>query len=190
MTVVNGRIGKVGGWLRPRSRVAAAGRSVVAMRPPYQVFVVLVLLVAAVSVGVILLINQNNRLQAVEDARRDALAAAQSHAEELLSYDYRTIEADVDRAAAATTGNFRKEYVGTFENVLFEQAKNTHAVVDAQVRAASVVRATPDQAVVLLFVNQATTKKTADETKIDQPRVQMTLKKVGDKWLVSKVESI
>lgn len=174
---------------RPWSGVAAAGRTVAA-RPPYQVLAVLVLLVLAASVAVVFLKLENNRLDAVDQARRDALAAAQSHAEELLSYDYRTIEDHVDRAASDATGNFREEYVKTFESALIEQAKNQEAVVKARVRAASVVEAQPERAVVLLFVNQATTNKEADDTKVDQPRVRMTLDKVGDRWLVSEVESL
>ena len=186
MTVV---IGRIGGRLRARSRAAAAGRSVPARRSPYQILIVLALLVAVVAAGVVILIRENQHLQAMEDARGPALNAARSHAEDLLSYDYRTIQDDVDRAADGATGSFRAEYVKTFKTVLFEQAKAQQTVVKAQVRSASVVDAQPDRVVVLLFVNQATTKKDAKDTKIDQPRVQMTLNKVDGKWLVSKVVS-
>lgn len=191
MTVVIGtlsRIGRVGARLRGRSDVAGA-QPVGVIPPASRILILLVLLVAVVAAGVVFLFLENRRLETVASARTAAVSAARSHAEALFSYDYRSIEDDAAEGRAATIGEFRKQYVATFEEVLFQQARQQETVVTAQVRAASVISARADQVVVLLFVNQATEKKTLEATKVDGPRVVMTLDKVGDKWLVSDVKS-
>jgi Mce-associated membrane protein len=127
---------------------------------------------------------------ATEHARHDALAAGRSHAQRILSYDYRHIDADIAAAKKETTGAFRSEYAKTTSSVVKPAALQYHVVVRADVRAASVVSATPKQVVLLLFVNQTTTSSRVTGPKLDQNRVRLTLDKSGDQWLVSKVDAL
>ncbi len=132
-----------------------------------------------------------NWQQAQTDAARtDALAAARAHAESILSYDYRRIDADIAKAKKATTGSFSDEYAKTTSTVVKPTAIQYKAVVSAQVRAASVRSVSPDEVVVLLFVNQTTTSTRITGPKVDQSRVRMTLVKSGDDWLVSKIDAL
>ena len=50
---------------------------------------------------------------------------------------------------------------------------------------AGVVSSTADRATVLLFVDQTTTSNRLEAAKVDQVRVQLTMTKVGGRWLVS-----
>ncbi|MQA84389.1 MAG: hypothetical protein GEV03_07150 [Streptosporangiales bacterium] len=186
MTVV---IDRIGGALRSSSR-AVSGRSLEAMALRTRVVVVAVVLALALAAGVLALFFESRRLDALAQARTDALSAARSHATEILSYDYRTLEEDIARAKADTTGEFRQQYTKTASAALTPTATEQKAVVEAQVRGASVVSAGRDQVVVLLFVNQAREREGDSQVKLDQNRVQMTLTKVDDKWLVSKVEAL
>ncbi len=125
-----------------------------------------------------------------DEARSAALAAARSHAQRILSYDYRRIDADAAAAKRVTTGSFRAEYTKTVTTVVKPTAIQYKAVVSAQVRAASVRSVSPDKVVVLLFVNQTTTSTRITGPKVDQSRVRMTLAKRGDDWFVSEIDAL
>lgn len=125
-----------------------------------------------------------------EDARRTALAAAQTHAQEILSYDYRSLDKDFARARADITGSFAGDYATTTSKVVRPTAEQYKAVVKAEVAAASVVSASPDRAVVLLYVNQTTTSTRLDGPKVDLNRVRMTMVRSGGEWLVSGVDAL
>ena len=126
----------------------------------------------------------------VEQARTAALAAAETHAVDLLSYDYRHLDRDFARAGKALTGSFADDYATTTETVVRPTALEVKAVVTAEVAASSVVRASQNQVVVLLFVNQTTTSTRVEGPKVDLNRVRLTLTRVDGDWLVSKVVAL
>jgi Mce-associated membrane protein len=128
--------------------------------------------------------------QRVETARDQAMAAARDHAQAILSYDYRHLDADFAAARATLTGGFARDYKVTTTTLVRPGAERYHVVVKAEVAAQSVVSATADQVVVLLFVNQTTTSTRLDGPKVDLNRVRLTLVKTGGSWLVSKVVAL
>ena len=128
--------------------------------------------------------------QRVETARDQAMAAAHDHAQTILSYDYRHLDADFAAARATLTGKFASDYKVTTTTLVRPGAEQYHVVVKAEVAAQSVVSATADQVVVLLFVNQTTTSTRLDGPKVDLNRVRLTLVKTGGSWLVSKVVAL
>jgi Mce-associated membrane protein len=69
-------------------------------------------------------------------------------------------------------------------------AEEVKAVVKAEVVASSVVRASQDRVVVLLFVNQTTTSTRVEGPQVDLNRVRMTLTRVGGDWKVSAVTAL
>jgi len=148
-----------------------------------------VLLIAAVlAAGVTA--SRARAAAGAEQARVDALAAARSHAQAILSYDHRTLDADFARAQQVITGQFKSEYETTTTAVVRPTATEYKAVVKAEVTSAAVVRATSARAVVLLFVDQTTTSTRLDKAKRDSSRVRMTLVKEGGRWLVSEVDAL
>ena len=126
----------------------------------------------------------------VEQARTSALAAAEAHAVDLLSYDHRHLAKDFAQARKILTGSFADDYARTTESVVGPTAKDVKAVVTADVAASSVVRASQNRVVVLLFVNQTTTSTRLEGPKVDLNRVQLTLDRVDGEWLVSKVVAL
>ena len=130
---------------------------------------------------------------ATAHARHDALQAATVAVRDLLSYDYRTLDADIQRAKTRTTGAFSQQYAQTSGQLLGE-AKQLKAIVQASVGLPGVVSASGDQVVVLVFVDQASVKQLPGQktptTRIDQSRVQLTMTKVGGKWLVSALSAL
>jgi Mce-associated membrane protein len=55
---------------------------------------------------------------------------------------------------------------------------------------ASVISASADRAVVLLFVNQVTTSTQVSGSRVDLNRVRMTLTRTSDGWKVSGVDAL
>jgi Mce-associated membrane protein len=157
---------------------------------PYVVAGVLaVLLLAGVAAAGVLFVRVQDA-NAASAARRDAVAAARSHAQAILSYDYRTLDADFARAGKALTGTFKKDYARTTNTVVRPSAGQYHVVVKAGVTAASVVQAGAHRAVVLLYVDQTTTSTRLEGPKVDLNRVRMTLVEQNGTWLVSAVDAL
>ncbi|MFG3207724.1 hypothetical protein [Streptomyces sp. NPDC048192] len=156
-----------------------------------------VLLVTALIAACVLGLQYRQGRQA-EQARGEALAAAQKAAPVVLSYDYRHLDRDFARARALLTGHFRDQYGRTTKTVVAPTATKYHGVVKATVAtpadggapAASVVSATPDRAVVLLFVNQVTQSTRLPQPRLDLNRVRLTLTHTSTGWKVSGVDAL
>ncbi|MEU0004340.1 hypothetical protein ABZ079_08550 [Streptomyces sp. NPDC006314] len=156
-----------------------------------------VVLVAALVVAAVLGWRYREGRQA-EQARGEALAAARKAAPVVLSYDYRHLDRDFTRARAQLTGHFRDQYGRTTKTVVAPTAKKYHGVVKATVvtpadgggPAVSVVSATPDRAVVLLFVDQVTESTQVSGPRLDLNRVRMTLTRTSGGWKVSGVDAL
>ncbi|RSN85344.1 hypothetical protein DMH26_34205 [Streptomyces sp. WAC 05379] len=132
-----------------------------------------------------------------ESARTQALTAAQKAAPLVLSYDYRHLDKDFASAHAHLTGGFHAEYGKTTKAVVGPTAKKYRAVVKATIAApatgtpaASVVSASPDKVVVLLFINQVTESTQVSGARVDLNRVRMTMTRTDGGWKVSGVDAL
>lgn len=164
----------------PRDRTRAAR----------QVLVVLALVALVLSGAVFYLLTKVNDARAADAAGDEAVSAARAHAQDLLSYDYRTLDSDFSRGLAATTGGFHSQYQQTTTQLVRPQAAQQKIIVQAAVMNAGIVSADGDSAVVLLFVDRVTTKSGQKKPAFDQDRVRMTMTKVNGKWLVSKLDAL
>ncbi|MFD4974187.1 hypothetical protein [Streptomyces sp. NPDC058424] len=156
-----------------------------------------VFLVAALVAAAVLGWQYRQGRQA-EQARDEALAAARKAAPVVLSYDYRHLDRDFSRARALLAGHFRDQYGKTTKAAVAPTATKYHGVVKATVATpadggaptVSVVSATTDRAVVLLFVNQVTRSTQVPEPRLDLNRVRMTLTRTSDGWKVSGIDAL
>lgn len=159
---------------------------------------VLAVLVVAGMVATTLLGLEYRDADRTRQARTDALAVAQKAAPVILSYDHRHLDRDFAAARAHLTGSFRDKYRKTTSKVVMPTAKKYQGVVKATVAkppsgkapAASVVSASPDRAVVLLFMNQVTKSTQVSGPRVDLNRVRMTLVRVSEGWKVSAVDAL
>ena len=146
---------------------------------------------AAVAVPVLAL--RERTATATADARATAATAARQAAEAVLSYDYRTVDADIAHARTLATGVFAAQYAESAQQ-LAAQAKQTKAIVQATASEPAVVTASEDAVVVLVFVDQASVKQLKGDpkptTRIDQSRVRLTMTRVHGRWLVSQLAAL
>jgi Mce-associated membrane protein len=151
-------------------------------------------LVVAGIFGVLLQHRVNTR-QGDENAASEASAVAARALSAVLSYDYRHMVADRDRAVEFLTPSYRKDYLKTFNDLLAKgpdgspgPVEKTKAVVTADVLDTGVVDAEADKVRVVVFVNQSSVKGDGQPT-IFQNRVVATMVRSGDRWLVDNLKS-
>ncbi len=174
----------------PRPRTSTRRRAIVTA-------VLAVALIAAIAIGAVFTVQYRNVIR-TDHARTAAMAAAERAAPVIFSYDYRHLDQDFSKAQAYLTGGFRDQYSKTTQTVVKPTALQYHGVVQAVVAkpadgsapAVSVVSATPDQVVVLAFIDQSTTSTRVNGTRVDQNRVLLTLTHTSQGWLVSAVAAL
>jgi Mce-associated membrane protein len=155
-----------------------------------QILVLLGLVALALGVAVVSLLQRGDTLRSTEAGAQQAMYAAATAAQDLSSYDYRTLESDIKTAADQTTGKLKTDYEKQAQQIV-TTARRQQAVVNGQTVKSGVVSATPDRAEVLVFLNQSTSKAAVPEGQQRTPnqlRLLMTMQKVDGRWLVSKVD--
>jgi Mce-associated membrane protein len=159
-------------------------------RTPAVIPAVLLFCLVAVLAACLLAALTTRRDRAPVAAGDAAAAAARTSAATILSYDYRHLDSDFATASALTTGSFRSDYQATTTKAVSQLATQTKAVVVAKVAAVGVVSSSTDRATLLLFVDQTTTSNRLSSAKTDLVRVQMTMSRVGGRWLVSSLKAL
>jgi Mce-associated membrane protein len=124
-----------------------------------------------------------------DSAVRDATAAANTAAQAVFSYDYRTFDASVTNGRTFVTGPFAKEYAQT-TSALKAAAQKEQAIVRAQVSAAGVITAAPERVELLVYVNQYRRNVNIVGEKVDQNRVTLTMVRVNGDWRVSGAAAV
>jgi Mce-associated membrane protein len=150
---------------------------------------VLAALVVLLAMATSALGFQDYRAAKTATAADQALTAARTSAETLFSYDYRSIDADLAAARKVITGKLARDYSDT-SAVVKPQATAVRAVVEATVSQAAVVSASPDQVVVLLYLNQSAQNKNLPAPRMDMSRVRLTMDSVDGNWRISRAEPL
>jgi Mce-associated membrane protein len=155
-----------------------------------QVLAALVVLLALLTGYLGYTVVQTRGPAPVEGSRKAALDAGRAAARLVFSYDYRHLDKDFSAGRATTTGKFRAEYDKTTKRLVEDVAPRYKAVVVADVSEASVVSASGSRAVLLVFVNQQSSSSLAASPKITQSRLEMTMQRVGGRWLVADIKAL
>lgn len=127
---------------------------------------------------------------ALDRARENAVAAANSSVATVLSYDYRHLAADFKKAEGLLTERFRKKYDKTTAAAVEPLAAKYKAQSSAQITAAGTVSVDVDRVVVLVFVDQTVTNSQLAAPRLDRSRINVTLVRQGDRWLIDQLAPI
>ena len=119
-----------------------------------------------------------------QTARIESVQAATEGTIKILTYHPDTVERDLNAARDRLTGNFREAYTQLTHDVVIPGAQEKKIAAIASVPAAASVSASPDHAVVLVFVNQTTTMGN-DAPSNTASTVKVSLDKHGNRWLIS-----
>ncbi|KPC60186.1 hypothetical protein [Streptomyces chattanoogensis] len=181
-----------------RDQAGAEKSAKPARRISGAVTAVLAALVVAGLVAAAMLGWEYREDRRTQQARTEALAVARKAAPEILSYDYRHLDRDFAKARAHLTGSFAGKYRKTTTRVVAPTAEKYRGVVTATVAkppaggapAASVVSASPEKVVVLVFMNQVTNSTQVSGPRLDLNRVRMTLVDTSGGWKVSALDAL
>ncbi len=132
---------------------------------------------------------QNGSARESRTAAEQSVQAATDSTIALLSYRPDTVDRDLTAAADRLTGTFHDEYTQLVSTVVAPGAKQQHISALVTVPVAASVSATETHAVVLVFVNQATTIGNDSPTQTTSS-VRVTLDKVHDRWLISQFDPV
>jgi Mce-associated membrane protein len=122
-------------------------------------------------------------------AATGSVAAARDSTAALLSYQWTTVDKDLDAARGRLTGSFRDQYSKLISDVVIPGSKQKNISVVATVPSAGSVSASESHAVVIVFVDQKTTIGNAAPAD-SSSSVRVTLDKIADRWLISGFEPI
>ena len=124
------------------------------------------------------------------DEITEVITAASNQVATVLSYDYRQLDEDFDRALAVLTPRFRKSYLSTTAKGVRPLAEKYKAISSAQVTSAGLVEGTADRVVVLVFVAQTATNSQLTAPRLDRSRIKTTLVRSGDRWLIDNLQPV
>lgn len=144
---------------------------------------IVALVVLALAAAVVFGVLADRSSDSARD-RADALAAAKSRVPVLLSYDHRTLEADLARSKDQTTGRFRTDYTKLLDGPVAKAAIQKQISTKAALSGAGVVEATGSRVTVLVFLTQTTVAPGA-EPSVSASRVEVTMKRDGNGWKVA-----
>lgn len=146
-------------------------------------WVIVLLVVAGLAAAIAFGVLAGHASDRARD-RADALATAKSRVPVLLSYDHRTLEADLTRSKDQTTGRFRTDYTKLLDGPVAKAAAQKQISTKATISGAGVVRATGSRITVLVFLTQ-TTMAPGVEPSISASRVEVKMQRVGNGWKVA-----
>jgi Mce-associated membrane protein len=121
-------------------------------------------------------------------ARDAGLAAATRLTQKIFSYDWKTFDQDAAASEKVLAPTFRKEYASTIAKTRPTAIKN-QAKQTAQATASSIVSASDQKVVALVFLNVLATGKTGSRN-LTSSRLLVTLTPSGGDWRISNVKQI
>lgn len=159
------------------------------LRRPAVVYGVSALLVLALAMGASLLKFWDSSARSSQIARTESVEAAKESVVAMLSYQPENVESQLAAVQDRLTGDFRDSYAGLTRDVVIPGAKKKRISTVADVPAAASVSATPDHAVVLVFVNQSAIVG-SDAPTDTASSIRVTLDKIDGRWLISGFDPI
>lgn len=171
----------------PTRHTSTSGEPTVSGRRQWATALVALVGVLAVLGAVVGVSLRDSGAQA--GTERAAASQARTSIEQMLSYNYKTIDAQAAQIEGLLTGSFKGEFTAAMDKDIKPLAVKNQTVVQAKVSDIGVMSSSATTVKVLAFVNQARIGTDQKDPVVDQNRVMATMTKVGDRWLISKVEA-
>ena len=160
---------------------AAPHRPVLSLVP-----VLAVLLVLLVTGCVALWVTRPAESAVRTDDYVGALQAARAGIVDVASFDYVTLDDDIEQIRDVTTGDLQQESVDQLDQQR-QQLTDAQAVVDTTVVGAAVGEADDDSATVFAVIQSTQKTKASDQAQVQRYRVEIALQRVDGRWLLSGI---
>ncbi|RRR43158.1 hypothetical protein EHH44_14825 [Mycolicibacter terrae] len=123
-------------------------------------------------------------------AAQSVVDAASTGTVALLSYAPETLDRDMERARALMTGGFSTYYGKFTTDVVAPAVRSKGIKASAQVLSTALMEIRPNDAKVLVFLNQETVSRDRPEPARTASSVVVSLTKTGNEWLVSALDPV
>ncbi|RDH78572.1 twin-arginine translocation pathway signal [Mycolicibacterium moriokaense] len=123
-------------------------------------------------------------------AAKSAIQAASDGTVAILTYSPESLDKDFATAKSKLTGDFLSYYTQFTEQIVAPAAKQKSVKTKASVVRAAVSELHPDNAVVLVFINQTTQSADRTDASFINSAVRVTLKKIDGAWLISSFDPV
>ena len=115
-----------------------------------------------------------------------ALQAARAGIVDVTSFDYVTLDDDIEQIRNVTTGDLAEETVQQLD-ASRQQITDAQAVVSTTVVGAGVGSADGDSATVFAVLQSTQQTSSAEQAQVQRYRVEIDLTREGDRWLLSGI---
>jgi len=148
-------------------------------------------LVVAAAVVVGLLSWQAFSASQAQRNAEAALDAARTRTVQVLSYDPKTLDADLARARAQLSGAFAVQFDQLITSVIKPASKEQGLASKVEVIRSALIDSQPDRAEALLFLRQSITTTAVPQPQQETIQVKATMAKTEDgQWLISNLEPL
>ena len=170
---------------RSGERSAPGDRS--AHRPSLPLVPVLAVLLVLLLAGCLALWLTRPAHSAVRTADYvGALQAARAGIVDVASFDYVTLDDDIQQIRNVTTGDLQKESVDQLDQRR-QQITDAQAVVDTTVVGAAVGTADHDKATVFAVIQSTQKTSASPQAQVQRYRVEIALERIRGRWLLSGI---
>jgi Mce-associated membrane protein len=108
----------------------------------------------------------------------------------MLSYSPESLDKDFATAKSHLSGDFLSYYTQFTDQIVAPAAREKSLKTTAHVMGAGVSELHPDSAVVLVYVDQATTSKDKPDPALAASTVLVSMTRVNGNWLITKFEPV
>jgi hypothetical protein len=116
----------------------------------------------------------------------DALLAARSGVVDMTSFDYLTLDDDIEQIKRVATGDLRDEAVEQLDSRR-QEITDSEATVNTEVVGAGVTRADANDATVVLVIQSTQKSNASEQAQVVRYRIRVELKKEDGRWLLSGI---
>jgi hypothetical protein len=147
----------------------------------------LVLLLVLLAAGAFLWFTRPGESAVRTDDYAEALQAARSGIVDLTSFDYLTLDDDIEQVRRVATGDLEEATVDRLDTER-QQITDLKAVWNTEVVGAGVTRADGEDATVLLVIQSTQESAANPQAQIVRYRIEVSLEKEEGRWLLSGIK--
>ena len=152
-----------------------------------SVLTVCLLVAGAIITTIVGLHYRDTKL--AEDARGDALEAGKQTATLMFGYQPDNVEQHVADTRKSLSGPAEQQYDEIIKEAnLVAEVQKQQVKSEVSIQDAGVVTSSREKALLLIFMNQSVTKGGKDLVSVNASRLQYSMERSGDKWLVTNID--
>ena len=114
------------------------------------------------------------------------LQEARADIVDFTSFDHLTLDDDIQQIRRVAMGTSRDEAVDQLDSRR-QEITDAEAVVNTEIVEAGVTRADADDATVLMVIQTTRRTNESQQAQVVKYRIEVELKKSGDRWLLNKI---